>query len=464
MIRNFLKTIGRNIKRSKTFSFLNIIGLAIGIACAAIIFLWVEFYLNFNHSIKNFDNLYNVKNTQTYGKDVYTFSSTALLTKDILENKLSGVTSASRYNSYGATISVGEKYTSHSGAYVDSAFMDMFDFPMVAGNRSKALNHVNQIAISEKLAENYFAGQDAMSKTIMVDKQPYIVSAVFKKRSKNTSFNKVEFLIPFDVFYAPHKGKPEDIWGNNWTDTWVMLSSNVNVEKANQQLKSYIKKTYPESNNSIFLYPLNKMVLYGQFVNGKEDISSGYIKYIKMFSLIAIIILIIACINFMNLSTARSEKRSKEIGIRKVLGSSRKALIGKLLMESIAIAYNSVLLAVLIIAIVLPMFNQLVHIPLKMELFKSAHLIFLVVIGFFAGILAGSYPALYLSSFNPISALKRQVYKIGGGAINIRKVLVVFQFAISIIIIFSMIVIYQQIQFSKNRDLGFNRNNILSVD
>lgn len=460
---NLIKSVGRNINRSKTFSILNIVGLAIGIACAALIFLWVEFYVNFNKPIKNLDNLYDVKNTQTYGKDKYTFSSTAFITKDILEAKLPNVVAVSRYNNFSATLSVDKKFLSQSGAYVDPAFMSMFDFSTIAGNAKTALNKDAQIAISEKLAKSYFEKADAIGQTIMVDNKPYIVTAVYKDRPQNVNFRNVDFLLPMDVFYGPHKGKQEDQWGNNWTDTWVQLTPNANVDHINKQLSAIIKKTYPETNNSIFLYPLKQMTLYGNFSNGLEDRSSGMIKYVRMFSLIAIVILLIACINFMNLSTARSERRAKEIGVRKVLGSSRKALIGRLLMESIVIAYIAVILAVLMVAIVLPLFSKLINVPLQMDLLHPIHLLFLVAIGAFAGIIAGSYPALYLSSFNPIAALKRQTNKIGGGVVNIRKVLVVLQFAISIVIIFAVVVIYQQIQHTKNRDLGFDKNNVVSI-
>ena len=460
---NFIKAVWRNINRSKTFSLLNILGLAIGIACAALIFIWVEFYVNFNKPIKNLENLYDVKNTQAYGKDKYTFSSTAFIAKDLLETNLPNVVAVSRYNDLGATLSVDQKFLSQNGAYVDQAFMSMFDFTTIAGDAKKALGQDAQIAISEKLAKAYFDGQNAMGRTIMVNNKPCIVSAVYQNRASNVKFRNVDFLLPMNVFYGPHKGKEEDRWGNNWTDTWVLLHPNTNVDNLNKQLKAIIKKNYPETNNEIFLYPLKRMTLYGSFSNGMEDASSGMIKYIRMFSLIAIVILLIACINFMNLSTARSERRAKEIGVRKVLGSSRKALIGRLMMESIVIAYIAVVLAVLLVALVLPLFNSLIDVPLKMDLFSPTHLFFLIFIGFLAGMVAGSYPALYLSSFNPISTLKRQTYKIGGGIVNIRRILVVVQFAISIVIIFAVVVIYQQIQHSKNRDLGFDKNNVLSI-
>ncbi|WP_447642094.1 MULTISPECIES: ABC transporter permease [Chitinophagaceae] len=463
MNKNFIKTVWRNLKRNWTFSILNIAGLAIGVACAALIFLWVEFYVNFNKPVKNLDNLYNVKNTQTYGKDKYTFSATAFLTKDLLEARLPGIAGVSRYRDLAATLSADKKYLSQSGAYVDPAFMTMFGFATIAGNANKALEKDAQIAISEKLAKVYFDGENAMSKTIMVDNKPYTVAAIYKNREKNVSFQNVDFLLPMNVFYSPHKGKEEDSWGNNWTDTWVLLNANANADNLNRQLKALVKKTYPETNNEVFLYPLKRMTLYGSFTNGVEDTSLGMIRYVNMFSLIALVILMIACINFMNLSTARSERRAKEIGVRKVLGSSRKELIGKLLIESVIIAYVAVAFAVILVALVLPLFSGLIAIPLEMGLSDPVHLLFLIVIGLVAGIVAGSYPALYLSSFNPIAALKRQSHKIGGGVVHIRKVLVVVQFTVSIVIIFAVIIIYQQILYTKNRELGFNKNNVLSI-
>ena len=463
MLKNYFTTAWRNLKHNKTFSILNISGLAVGIACASLIFLWVEYYFTFNQSVPSLDNLYNVKNNQVYGKDMYTFSATPFKIKDALEKEVPGVVSVSRCNETGATVSVGDKYLSQSGAYVDSAFLKMFGFSMKEGDANTALNQDKKIAISEKLAKTYFENGDALAKTVMVDNQPYTVSAIFKNREGNEIFQGIDWLLNYNVFYAPHKDKPEDSWGNNWTNAWALINSKANISDINRQVSTLAKKNNPETNNSLFLYPLNRMTLYGGFVNGKEDASLGQIRFIKMFMLIAFIVLLIACINFMNLSTARSEKRAKEIGVRKVLGSGRRELATKFLLESVMISYAAVALSVFIVALSIPSFSRLINIPLKMNLFQPTHILFLLITGLITGVIAGSYPSLYLSSFNPIRALKKQTANDGARAGIIRKGLVIAQFAVSVVIIVAVVLIYQQIQFTKKRDLGFSKDNILYV-
>ncbi len=340
----------------------------------------------------------------------------------------------------------------------------MFGLPLIEGNNKDALNDISQIAVSQKLAKSYFGNDDAMGKTLLVDKHPYKVSAVYKDIPQNVEFYGKDFLLPFQVFYNQNKGPGIDAWGNNWTNTWVELNPNTNVTAFNGRLRKLIHQKDPQvSNQSLWLYPLNRMNLYGAFTNGKEDASRGKIQYIKMFSMVALIILIIACINFMNLSTARSQKRAKEIGMRKVLGSTRRALVGRLLSESLIVAYAAVLFAVIIVAAVLPAFGNLIGIHLNLHLLYPSHILFLIIIGAICGLVAGSYPALYLSSFNPVRALKNQITKNAGNAGIVRKGLVVIQFAISVIIIIAVVVVYHQVQFTKNRDLGFNKNNVMYV-
>jgi putative ABC transport system permease protein len=464
MFKNYFKTAWRNLLKGRSFSFINIAGLAVGVACASLIFLWVEYNVTYNHSIPGLNNIYQIENNQTYGKDMYTFAATSVLVKDALMQEFPGVMNVSRFDDLDATVSLADKHLAESGAYVDSAFLKMFGFPVVEGNDINALNDISQIAVSQKLSKSYFGNADAMGKTILVDNHPYKVSAVYKDIPENSAFYGKDFLLPFQVFYDQNKGQGIDAWGNNWTDTWVAVNPNTNVAAFNKKLEKLIRQKDPQvTNQSLWLYPLKRLNLYGQFTNGVEDPSKGKIQYIKMFSLVAFIILIIACINFMNLSTARSQKRAKEIGLRKVLGSTRQSLIGSLLSESLIVAYTAVLFAVLIVACVLPSFSSLIGIRLHLHLLYTSHILFLVFIGTLCGLVAGSYPALYLSSFNPVRALKNQTTKKAGNAGIVRKGLVVIQFAISVIIIIAVVVIYHQVQFTKNRDLGFNKNNILYV-
>ena len=462
MFKNYFKTAWRNLTRNKTFSFLNIAGLSVGIACASLIFLWVEYNVNFNHAIPNLNNIYQIENNQTYGKDMHTFAATSVLVRGALLQEFPGAENVSRYDNISATVSLSDKHLARQGAYVDSSFLKMFGLPMTEGNADVALNDISQIAISQELAKSCFGSDNAIGKTLLVDNNPYKVSAVYKDIPQNVQFYGKDFFLPFEVFYNQYKNQGMQSWGNNWTNTWVQLNPNTNVSAFNTRLEKLIHQKEPETTNeSLWLYPLNRLNLYGTITNGKEDASKGNIQYVKMFSIIALIILIIACINFMNLSTARSEKRAKEIGMRKVLGSTRGNLISGFLTESLILAYVAVFLAVIIVGLVLPLFGSLIGFHLDLNLWYPSHILFLVVIGAICGLVAGSYPALYLSSFNPIHALKNQTSKNAGNASFVRKGLVVMQFAISVIIIIAVIVVYRQIQFTKNRDLGFNKNNVL---
>ncbi|HEY5462177.1 MAG TPA: ABC transporter permease [Hanamia sp.] len=464
MFKNYFKTAWRSLIKGRSFSFINIAGLSVGIGCASLIFLWVEYNVNYNSSIPDLNNIYQVENNQTYGKDMQTFAATSVLVKDALMQEFPGVVNVSRFDDANATVSLGDKHLACSGAYVDSAFLKMFGLSLIEGNNRDALNDISQIAVSQKLAKSYFGNDDAMGKTLLVDNHPYKVAAVYKDIPQNVQFYGKDFLLPFQVFYNQYKGQGIDAWGNNWTNTWVQLNPNTNVTAFNTRLRKLIHQKDPQTTNeSLWLYPLKRLNLYGVIINGKEDASRGKIQYIKMFSMVALIILIIACINFMNLSTARSQKRAKEIGMRKVLGSTRRALVGWLLSESLIVAYIAVLFAVIIVAAVLPAFGNLIDIHLSLHLLYPSHILFLVIIGALCGLVAGSYPALYLSSFNPVRALKNQITKNAGNAGIVRKGLVVLQFTISVIMIIAVVVVYHQIQFTKNRDLGFDKDKVMYV-
>jgi predicted permease len=462
MFKNYFKTAWRNLNKNRTFSILNILGLTVGVACSSLIFLWVEYYTTFNHSIPNLGNIYNVKNSQTYGKDIYTFSVSSFKVKDALLQQFPGVENASRFNDITSTVSLNDKYLSQKGAYADVGFLKMFAFPILKGNANSALNDVSQIAVSEKLAKTYFGNEDAVNKTLSVDNHLNKIAAVYKDIPENVQFSGVDFLLPYQNFYNQHK--ESDSWDTNVTDTWVELNAKANADAINVKLRKLVKANNPQTTDQLFLYPLKRMTLYGAFVNGKEDASRGQIEYIKKFSLVAFIILIIACINFMNLSTARSEKRAKEIGLRKVLGSKRSDLIVRLLSESLIVSYLAVAIAVALVATVLPSFNSLIGIHLDLNILNPSHILFLIMIGAVCGLIAGSYPALYLSSFNPVRALKKQITKNAGNVSIVRKGLVVFQFVVSSIIILAVILVYQQIQHAKKRDLGFTKNNVLYIN
>ncbi len=254
-------------------------------------------------------------------------------------------------------------------------------------------------------------------------------------------------------------------WGSCGIRTYASLNPNVSADNINKQLKGYIlKKSNNNTHHEVFLYPITKLGLYNSFKNGVEDLCNGQIKYVRMFVVIAFIILLIACINFMNLSTARSEKRANEIGLKKVVGATRPQLMVQFLMESIVMAMLAVITAVLLSLIIVPLFSRLVDIPLQLNLFNLTHIFPLVAIGILCEVLAGSYPSIYLSSFNPISAIKRRVETAGNSAGLIRKGLVVAQFAVSIILIVATIVIYRQVKHAQTRDLGYDKDHVIQIN
>jgi len=459
MFKRFLVTTWRNFKRSKAFSVLNILGLAIGIACAGIILLWVEYYTTFNHTVKDRDRIFRMENAQVYGKDTYTFPVTPFAIRDELQNKYPGVETVVRYSDNGVNVTLGDRNFAEQGAYTDPEFLQMFSYEMLAGSAAAALNSPDGIAISAKVATAYFGSTEALGKTLLIDQQPYQIKGVFKDPADNMEFASVNILLPYSVYYNAHKDW--DAWDTNTTGAWVKIKSGVTEGQVNQQLSGLAKSHNPDSKNTFFMYPMDRIALHGN-LSGTKEAPGGRITMVKMFSLIALIILLIACINFMNLSTARSEKRSREIGLRKVLGSSRRQLVLRLLLEAVVMSFLALLLALLLIAVALPLFNGLIGLHLHPDLFNPWHMAFLLGLGLVSGLIAGLYPAFYLSSFNPIAALKGHSLK-AGGAGWVRKVLVVLQFSVSAIIMVSIFVIYQQIRHMHDRDLGYNKNNVLYV-
>ena len=465
MLKNYFKITWRNLIRNKTFSILNIGGLAIGIVCASLIFLWVEHSFEFNTQLPNSKQIYVVENNQTYGNDIYTMSATCGPLAPAMKLEIPGIKVAARVLNNQSMFSFGDKSLHENGMYADTNFFQIFDFPILQKASNNFLNSSYHIAISKKMAEAFFGKENALGKTLLCDrKDNFVVSAVYDIPSTNM-WVQPDWVIPMQYkFLDSNFTKSWSEWGQCGMNSFAMLNENASLENVNNQLRPFIKKKSDNHvDQSVFLYPYTKLGLYGVFKNGKEAPSEGGIKYVKMFSMIAIIILLIACINFMNLSTARSEKRAKEIGLKKVVGMTRWQLGLQFIFESLLMSFLAVLLALLILAICTPAFGNLVNISLQLNLTEPSHLIFLLLIGLLCGLVAGSYPAFYLSSFNPIRALKKQTAKTAGGANLLRKGLVVLQFTVSVIMIICTIVVFKQINHTKNRDLGFDKDNIMML-
>ncbi len=461
MFKNYFKTALRNLTKNKTFSFINIAGLAIGMASAMLILLWVQNELSYDNFYKNKDRLY-----QTWSKDkgnggiINCWSNTPKPLAAALKQEYPEVEKATRV-SWDQThlFTIGEKKMNLTGASVDNDFLNMFGFPFLKGNANTALNNSYNIVITKKLAKKLFGNDDAMGKNLQIDnKYNYTISGVMKDLPNNTQFD-FEYLVPWHFMSLTNQDDSD--WASNSTHNYVLLKPNTNLTAFNKKIANIIiKHGQSDWTTQVFLYPVSKLHLYSNFENGIPV--GGKIDIVKVFILIAVFILLIACINFMNMSTARSEKRAKEVGIRKVVGARKGSLITQFICESIFIAFIAGILALIIVQLCLPAFNTLTKKELAIE-YGNVYF-WLSFIGFilFTGIIAGSYPAFFLSSFRPVVVLKG-TFKKANALITPRKALVVLQFTFAIAMIICTIIIEQQINYAQERESGYNKNNLLYI-
>ena len=459
----FFKTTIRNLRRNKSYSSLNILGLAIGIACAGLIFLWIENEMTWDQFNTKKDRLYFVRENQKYDTYTATFGSTPGLLGPAMLAEIPGIANTCRTSEGDMSLlfTIGDKSVYAFGKYAEPSLFTMFTLPFVQGNAKTAFSQLNSIVITEKTARKFFGNEDdVIGKRVRIDnKLDYLVSGVLKDIPENSSMQ-FEWVAPFEVYFKQSEWLHK--WGNNSLSTYVELKPGVNPASIDKLLYNFIQQKHPSSNARPFLFSMNEWHLRDEFDNGRQT-GGGRIEYVRLFSIIAWIILLIACINFMNLATARSEKRAKEIGVRKVLGVGKQNLVFHFIGEALFMAGIACILAVMAMSFALPAFNSLVQKNLTLSLDNPIHSGALIAITMICGLLAGSYPALYLSSFNPVFVLKGLKLKTGS-ATFIRKGLVILQFTISIILIISTIIVYLQIQHVKSRNLGFNRNNLLQTD
>src|SRR5215831_7092416 len=460
MVKNFLKSAFRNLWKNKSYSFLNIAGLAIGITCSGLIFLWAEDELSFNHNNTRRDQLYQVLENQAYDGKTYTFPSTPGMLGPALKEELPGVSNAFRATWQQYTLfSLGDKTIFENGFYADSSIFDMMTLPFVQGRKEKVFEQLHSVVISEKMAKKFFGdATSAMGKSLKVDNQnEYVVSGVLKDLPTSSTFQ-FDWLAPFKVYLDQNSWLLQ--WGNNGIQTFVELDKNAEPSALNKKLNGFIKAKDTSAIAKPFLLSMNDWRLRSEFKEGKNV--GGRIKYVQIFSSVAWIILIIACINFMNLATARSEKRAREVGVRKVLGAGKKILIAQFIGEAILMSFLSVILGIGIMYLLMPLFNTLTEKQLTVGISNPVHIVSLLILAIICGLVAGSYPALYLSSFNPIKVFKGLRLKDGGPAL-VRKGLVIVQFTSSIVLIIGTIIVYQQIQHIRNRDLGYDRDSVIQT-
>lgn len=470
MFRNFIRSTFRNLWKNKGYSALNIGGLAIGIACAGLIFLWVADEMTWDNINLKKDRLYSIQVNANFGGNMFTMGSTPRIMAQTIKTEIPGIVNSCRISDgdMKSLFKVDGKAVYAMGRYADASLFDMMTLPFVQGNAANAFPQLYSIVITEKTAKKFFGEEkNVIGKTIRMDnQQDYVVTGVLKDLPGNSTLQ-VEWLAPYAAQMAQVRMRAgnddeEKVWHSYGPFTYVELAPNANVKAINNILHNFIHRKEAAQKNTTFLFPMSDWHLYDEFANGKQT-GGGQIKQVRMLSIIAWVILLIACINFMNLATARSEKKAREVGVRKVLGARKRGLVIQFIGEALMMSAIAAVIAVVIMALVLPAFNTLVQKQLSLAIFDPVHIVALLIIIATCGLIAGSYPSLYLSSFNPVSVLKGLKAKRGSAAF-VRKGLVILQFTVSIVFIISTIVIYQQIQHVKSRDLGFNKNNLVEID
>lgn len=457
MIKNYLKTAWRNLLKNKTFSLINIMGLAFGMTCSLMIMLWLKDEMSTNKFHVNGKRIYRVMENQNYSGKISTFESTPGILAENIVKDIPEIEMASQFLwEEQPLFTVGNKFDKEKGRYVQKDFLKMFSFKLAKGDPKTALDRPDGVVISKKLADKYFKGEDPIGKMIRVDNEENVQVTGVLDEIPETSSIQFDFLMSYHRWWKDNEWAHQ--WGNNGPRCYVMLKPNVDPAKVNAKIKDYIKTKNPDSNVELFIQNYLDSYLYSKWEAGKQV--GGRIEYVRIFSIVAIIILLIACINFMNLATARSLKRAREIGVRKVVGAFKNQLMGQFIGESLFVAFLALLVSIVLSLLILPTFNTLTEKQLSLDFTDPYFVGLVLLLTFITGLISGSYPALFMSSLNPIVVLKGSL-KFRSGATLFRKALVVFQFALSIILILGMIIVYRQIDFIHNKNLGFTRENLL---
>lgn len=463
MINNYIKIAWRNLLKNKAFSSINIIGLAIGMAGALLIALWLQNMLSMDRFHMKGDRLYVISNRDMNQGQMWAWVNTPKIMGPTLKKDFPDIEKFTRYDQFNNFLTTyNNKKIVSQVAFVDPGFFDMFSFPIVKGNKNKLLQNANSVVLTQKFAETLFGNSDPVGKTIKIDSVNLVtVDAVLQDLPNNTSMQ-FDYLLSWE--YAKKIGYTDENWQNNSIETYVLLRERTPLEAFNNKIRlvsqNHINVGNNEirSTNEIFAFPYQDAYLYNKSVNGAY--TAGRIQLVHLFTWIGSFILLVACINFMNLSTARSERRAKEVGVRKVVGADRKSLIAQFIVESVLISFAAMILAVGCIILILPAFNNLVEKNLHISLLSGSNWLFLIIFTIITGVLAGSYPAFFLSSFKPLKTLKGKLnsYKRG---LSVRSILVILQFSIAIILTIATIIIFQQIQHTKDRDRGYDDNGLL---
>jgi putative ABC transport system permease protein len=463
MLQNYFKTAWRSLLRGRSFSVINISGLIVGMAGATLILLWLFHEVSYDRFHTNKDRIYKLYvKTDIPGEKHLTLDAVSQPLGPAMQRKFPEVEAFSRLSDVSHFLfTVGNKsFTQLRGSFVDPAFLRIFSFPLVAGDRDRPLASVNSMVVTEKMARKLFGSTDVVGKTVRLDSTDnFTVTAVMKDLPSNTEFD-FEYLVPWD--YLKKLGWNNENWVSNNCYTWVLLRPHTDIKAFNVKIADFTRINTGQNNLWLhFAYPMTKMHLWSTFDNGEP--TGGRIDTIKVFALIAAFILLIACINFMNLSTARSEKRAKEVGIRKVAGAGRGLLIGQFMTESFLTVFLSGVLSLALVQILLPAFSQLVGATLSIPFDSPGFWLSFAGFQLLTSLLAGSYPAFYLSAFKPVGIFRKQ-FRQTRAVLSPRRVLVVLQFTFAIVLIISTLIVRSQLQYAEDRDTGYSRNNLVYVD
>ncbi len=466
MISNYFKVAFRNLLKYKGYSFINIFGLAAGMAVTMLIGLWVYDEVSYDKHFKNYDRLGHLFQFVKFDVEKSTYDAMPIPLAEELRSKYPDFEAVSlSSNTRSLILASGEKKLVKTGNYVQTSFIDMLSVKMLSGNKN-GLKDVNAIFISETLAQDLFGMENPLDKVIKIDnKESVKVVGVYENFPYNTSFKDVFFMAPWSLYEASDEGvrRDKDQWDSNSYQIYAQLKPGADFDKVSAKIKDIrVNRADPPGYRpEFFVHPMSKWHLYSDFKDGAN--TGGLIKFVWLFGIIGAFVLLLACINFMNLSTARSEKRAKEVGIRKAVGSVRMQLIMQFFSESLLVVLFAFVLSILIVQLALPLFNIVAD--KKVGILWTNPFFWLSVLGFslITGLIAGSYPAFYLSSFQAVKVLKG-TFRVGRYAAVPRKVLVVLQFTVSVTLIIGTVVVFRQIQFAKNRAVGYDRNKLIEVN
>lgn len=468
MIKNYFKTAWRNIIKNKTSSFINVAGLSVGMAVAIMIGLWIYDEISFDKQNPNYNRIAQVQQNVTNNGDVQTWGAVPYPLAAELRKSYG---SDFKYVVMGAgtgnhIVTLGDKKLTKWGSFFEPQAPDMLNLTMLQGSK-KALTDPTSIFLSASAAKVYFGNADPINKMLKIDSKIDVkVAGVYKDFAQNSSFAGYDFIGSWDMYYNNNSWikTMDDPWRPNSFTLYVQLADNADLARVSLKIRDVklhkVNSQLARKKPALFLQPMSKWHLYSEFKNGINV--GGRIQYVWLFGIIGVFVLLLACINFMNLSTARSEKRAREVGIRKAVGSLRSQLIYQFFVESLLYVLIAFVLALLFVQLALPFFNQVADKNMYILWVSPAFWSLCIGFSLFTGIVAGSYPAFYLSSFKPVKVLKGS-FRAGKLAAVPRQVLVVVQFAVSVILIIGTIIVFRQIQFAKNRPVGYSRDGLITV-